>query len=98
LSTDESPISLLGRSVIVSGKAYFGSTGRHRYVLAERIAPAAAGDLEVWSELPAPLFVQPALGRSRRAQTSETGINAIFGKWPGDETDEEFFRMIEEIS
>jgi hypothetical protein len=33
-----------------------------------------------------------------RPQTPTTGINAIIGKWPGDETDEEIFRMLEEMS
>jgi hypothetical protein len=33
-----------------------------------------------------------------RPQGPNSGINAIIGAWPGDETDEEIFRMLEEMS
>lgn len=34
----------------------------------------------------------------RQPQTPTTGINAIFGKWPGDETDAEIQQALDEIS
>jgi hypothetical protein len=34
----------------------------------------------------------------RRPQTATTGINAIFGRWPGDETEEEILAALEELS
>ena len=34
----------------------------------------------------------------RQPQGPETGINAIIGKWPGDESEEEIIALIEEIS
>jgi hypothetical protein len=35
---------------------------------------------------------------ARRPQGPRSGINAIFGAWPGDETDDEVFAMLEEMS
>jgi len=34
----------------------------------------------------------------REAQEPETGVNAIWGKWPGEETDEEIAKIIEAMS
>jgi hypothetical protein len=31
-------------------------------------------------------------------QTATTGINAIFGQWPGDETDAEIDELLEQLS
>lgn len=31
-------------------------------------------------------------------QGPDTGINAIIGKWPGDESDEEIIALLEEMS
>jgi len=67
-------------------------------VKAEVITPALADDLDVWSHPPEPLFYVAPLSRLRQAQSPTTGINAIIGRWPGDESDEEVFRLLEEIS
>jgi len=32
------------------------------------------------------------------SQTATTGINAIFGKWPGEETDAEIDELLEQLS
>ena len=34
----------------------------------------------------------------RRPQAATTGIHAIFGRWPGDETEEEILAALEELS
>jgi hypothetical protein len=31
-------------------------------------------------------------------QGPDSGLNAVMGKWPGDETDEEVFAVLEELS
>jgi hypothetical protein len=33
-----------------------------------------------------------------RPQGPDSGLNAVMGKWPGDETDEEVLAMLEELS
>lgn len=40
---------------------------------------------------------RPLRDRIRVPQTATTGAAAIFGKWPGDETDEEFEEMIKDM-
>jgi hypothetical protein len=87
-----------GRTAIVSGTAHFRPSGALLRVEAERLSPGSEEDVEMWSTLPAPLDVQPDLRLSRQPQGPKTGINALFGMWPGDESDEEIFRIIEEIS
>ena len=37
-------------------------------------------------------------GELYRKQGPDSGLNAIIGKWPGDETDDEVFAMLEDIS
>jgi hypothetical protein len=33
-----------------------------------------------------------------RPQGPDSGLNAVMGKWPGDETDEEILALLEELS
>jgi hypothetical protein len=35
---------------------------------------------------------------ARQRQTRQTGVNAIIGRWPGDETDEEIEAALERLS
>jgi hypothetical protein len=39
----------------------------------------------------------PPNARFRQPQTETTGMKAVFGKWPGDETDEEVLRTLAQI-
>lgn len=87
-----------GRTAVVSGAAHYRPSGSLLRVEADYVGPGTEDDLTVWSTVPEPLDRQPDARLSRQPQGPRTGINAIFGKWPGDETDEEFFRMVEEIS
>lgn len=87
-----------GRTAIVSGTAQFRPSGTLLRVDADQFAPASHEDLQMWSVMPEPLDLQPSARVARQPQGPRSGINAIFGKWPGDETDEEIFRLLEEIS
>jgi hypothetical protein len=88
----------VGQQVVVSGWAHFRANGLLHHVEADVITSASGSDLEVWSQPPEPLFCEVPLSRSWQAQTPTTGINAVIGRWPGDESDEEIFRFLEEIS
>ncbi|MBZ0272095.1 hypothetical protein K8I61_08660 [bacterium] len=79
--------ALLGTIVIVSGRAIFSSAGEAVLIEAVRVA-AATENTSPWRKMPRPLAGGPKRDY-REPQTATTGINAIFGKWPGDETDEE---------
>lgn len=88
---------LLGQPVLVEGKAVYRPSRRVLRVDAERVIPA--GDIEgPWGSIPAPLDTQLGPTSWHVRQTPQTGINAIIGKWPSDETDEEIFAALESIS
>ncbi|KYF85462.1 hypothetical protein BE20_14010 [Sorangium cellulosum] len=89
---------LLNRRVLVHGRAVYRPSGSILRLDADRIDDGE-GAPGFWSKVPKPLFG----GRiDQRAlyipQTATTGINAIFGRWPGDETDEQFDQAIKELS
>jgi hypothetical protein len=54
--------------------------------------------LEVWEQLPTPLVRPFKLSDFKIAQTPGNGMSAIYGTWPGDETDEEILKALEELS
>ena len=60
---------------------------------------AAAERVSVCEQVLRPLFevAEPA-GRYRVRQGPNSGIAAIMGKWPGDETDEEIAAILEHLS
>ena len=90
--------SLFGKSALVSGSAKFRPSGAPLRIEAELIQPASAGDLAVFSGAPAPLLQALDARDLRRTQDSKSGVAAIFGKWPGDETDEQILAALAELS
>ena len=87
-----------GRLTVVSGLAHFRPSGALLRIDADHLQPGREHDLALWSEVPRPLDATADARDLRRPQGPRSGINAIFGKWPGDETDDEIFAMIEEMS
>lgn len=86
-----------GRVAVVSGTAVFRPSGSLLRIEAERIE-AAKGDVSVWSVEPRPIETDIDARTLRRAQDQHSGLNAIFGKWPGDETDDEILAALEATS
>ena len=89
--------AFFGRDVVVSGTATFRPSGRVQTIAAEQIEPAE-GDVSVWAEEPRPLFADLPRRELYREQGPRSGINALIGAWPGEETDEELERLLEELS
>jgi hypothetical protein len=87
-----------GQLAVVSGVAQFRPSGSLLRVDADLLQPAGEQDLALWSESPRPLFGVTDVQDVRRPQGPRSGINAIIGAWPGDETDDEVFAMLEEMS
>ena len=83
---------------MIDGLAVFRPSGRLLRIEAEGIEPAAEADLGVWSRQPRPTFAALAEHHLFQAQGPRTGINAIIGQWPGDETEEEFLAALAELS
>jgi len=90
--------SMWGEPVVVSGVAVFRPSGKVLRVEGEHIVPATQPELELWSEEPEPIEAELDVKALHKPQGPRSGINAIFGKWPGDETDEEFEDILKEMS
>ncbi len=84
----------LSARTVVSGIGHFGPSGACFLVDAEYIGRAVPGD-ELFEEVPVtdPAdFIPPSI-----PQDALTGVNAFFGTWPGDETDEELLAALKAI-
>ncbi|MBV8308823.1 MAG: hypothetical protein JO344_00350 [Planctomycetaceae bacterium] len=90
--------SLWGQTVVVSGLAVFRPSGALLRIEADHIARASPADLEIWSQIPRPLGADLDIRTLYQPQGPRSGVNAFFGKWPGDETDEEINSLLEELS
>jgi hypothetical protein len=87
-----------GALVVVSGTAHFTSGGLVQRIEAERIEDAGDRDLALFSFAPMPLARPLSAPDVRKPQGPRSGLNAIFGRWPGEETDEEIRAVLDEIS
>ena len=88
---------LLGQQVVVSGVAKFRPSGRVLRVEADQLLPAS-GDTSLWAEVPRPLFTELDVRSLREPQGPRSGVSAIFGQWPGDESDDEFDAAVQSLS
>lgn len=89
---------LFGQVAVVSGMAQFRPSGSLLRVDADVVERGSEPDLALWSESPRPLFAALDPQALRRPQGTRSGLNAIIGAWPGEETDDEIFALLEEIS
>ena len=87
---------LSGKRVVVSGMARFRASGKLIRVEVEYIGLARKTDA-MWEKLPAPRPGPGAPVFRPEPQDEHTGVNAIFGIWPGDETEEELLAALKEI-
>lgn len=86
----------LDRDVVVNGMVAFRPSGTVLRIDAETIDPATTGD-RLFSKLPAPAGLTLQRIHLLQPQTAATGMKAVFGKWPGEETDEEVLRTLAEV-
>lgn len=88
---------LFGQSVVVSGTAVFRPSGSLLRIEAEAVEPAGS-DSAAWARVPVPLFQVMDAPSFRQPQGPRSGVNAIIGRWPGDESDEEIAAALRELS
>lgn len=88
---------LLGQQVVVSGLAKFRPSGRVLRVEADQIVPAV-GDTSLWEGMPRPLLPDLDVRALRVPQGPKSGIAAIFGRLPADESDEDFDAAVRALS
>jgi len=83
--------------VLVMGKAVFRASGNLLRVEAESI-DCGKDSAALFSRPPVPTKSKLDPQRLRKSQGSRSGMSVIMGKWPGDETEEEIERALEQIS
>jgi hypothetical protein len=88
---------LFGQRVVVSGTAVFRASGGLLRIEAEAIERAGSDDA-VWGRVPVPLFGVMDAASLREPQGPRSGVNAVIGHWPGDESDEEIATALRELS
>jgi hypothetical protein len=86
-----------GQRVVVSGTAVFRASGALLRIEADSIEPAGS-DAAVWARVPTPLFRIMDTVSLHEPQGPRSGVNAVIGHWPGDESDEEIATALRELS
>ena len=81
-----------GRRVLVLGQAVFRPSQDLLRVEAREIEAAEERD-NIWSFTPKPLFPEAELKTHTQPQ-SRSGVRSTFGKWPGEETDEQILSAL----
>lgn len=87
----------IDRRVLVLGQAIYRASGRLLRIDADEIR-AAEGEPSIWSRVPPPRRRKFDLAPYRKPQGPKSGMSAILGRWPGDETDEEIREALERLS
>ena len=87
----------LNQRVLVLGQAIYRASGHLLRIDAEEIE-LAGDESSFWSRIPPARSKHFDLKQVLREQGNKKGVAAVFGQWPGDETDEEINAWLEEIS
>jgi len=88
---------LLRRRVLVLGESVFRPSGRLLRIDADSVQ-LAGEESTIWSKVPTPGTGKLDLSDLRRPQGPRSGVAAVIGQWPGDETDAEINEALEEMS
>ena len=83
---------LLATQVILEGSVAFRPSGEALRIEVDSALPATPGDV-IWARLPK---AEPTATKPRSSVT--TGLDAFFGAWPGDETDEQLAVALKDAS
>ena len=81
--------------VLMEGVAVYRASGMLLRLEADVVSPASARD-RLFRRVPAPMARSTRAPATREPQTPASGANALFGRWPGDETEEELLAAFEE--
>ena len=86
---------MFSRDVLIEGTAVYRPSGGLLRLEAEAIRVANGGD-RLFRQAPTPMVRTTPSLLVRQQQMPTTGANAVFGRWPGDETEEELLAACEE--
>lgn len=87
--------ALFDANVVVSGVLHYTPSGAVRTLIVESIGEASSAD-KLFAELP-PVATTMQLDLVS-PQGPSTGVNAYFGTWPGDESDDQLLRATRETA
>lgn len=85
------------KRVLVLGTAVYRASGRLLRIDAESVKPGE-NEPNVFSRMPSPLSTKIDVSKLRKPQGPRSGMAAIIGKWPGEETDEQIQEALERLS
>ena len=88
---------LWGKSVLAEGVVSFGNGGFAQHMEAEYLRPSTDHDEQLIRRIPVSTEKVPLGPRALLRQGPRSGINAILGSWPGEESDEEFEAILDEL-
>jgi hypothetical protein len=86
----------LGKEVLVLGRAVYRRSGKLLRIEVEGFE-SGEGQPRLFAKVPTAQEVRPASVRIKRALHKREGVPAFFDTWPGEETDEDFERMLTEL-
>lgn len=89
---------LWGKRVLVGGTAHFTPAGGVLRIEADRIRKASRREGQLWGETPRSIGKTASPSDLREPQGPRSGLNALIGRWPGDESDDEINQLLERIS
>jgi hypothetical protein len=88
---------LFRQRVAVNGALIFRPSGRPLRLDAMHVK-LAGSESSIWSRLPGPSDKVIDVRELHQFQSKKTGINAVIGQWPSDETDEEVLTRLVNLS
>ena len=87
---------LLDQEVLLLGKAIYRPSGKLLRIDADEVIRAEKQD-QFFTTVPKPKRSRFDLREILREQQHKKGVAAIYGKWPGDETDEQIAAALKEL-
>ena len=93
----ESSATERNNRVLVLGSVVYRPSGRPLRIDADEITPAP-NEPSFWSRIPPARRRKLDLAPYNKPQGPHSGMSAIIGRWPGDETDEEIQAALERLS
>lgn len=85
-----------GKELTVTGQAHFKPGGQLSYIALESLNEATEAD-RVFSKRPQKASMQQKIAMQLKAGKKSNPLESIIGKWPGNETDEEFEQMLKDL-
>lgn len=83
-----------GQEIAITGMAHFKPGGQLSYVKMEKFNQADERMMKIFSKKPHKMSLQQQIALQLREGKKPNPIDEIFGKWPGNESDEEFEKML----